>query len=100
MLPRILIREDPEIWDMVAQRSRAEGINLLINHKAKQVLEESGEKVLIVEHEGADKRIVFDQILCAVGRAPNTEGYGLEALGIPVTTAKTVETNEYLQTRC
>jgi pyruvate/2-oxoglutarate dehydrogenase complex dihydrolipoamide dehydrogenase (E3) component len=29
---------------------------------------------------------------------PNTEGYGLEELGIPVTKARTVETNEYLQT--
>jgi len=30
---------------------------------------------------------------------PNTEGYGLETLGIPTTRARTVETNEYLQTR-
>jgi pyruvate/2-oxoglutarate dehydrogenase complex dihydrolipoamide dehydrogenase (E3) component len=28
----------------------------------------------------------------------NTTGYGLEALGIPVTRARTVETNEFLQT--
>jgi pyruvate/2-oxoglutarate dehydrogenase complex dihydrolipoamide dehydrogenase (E3) component len=33
-----------------------------------------------------------------VGRIANTEGYGLEELGIPVTPARTVETNEYLQT--
>ena len=43
--------------------------------------------------------IPFDELLCAVGRAPNTEGYGLETLGIPVSAAKTVQTNEYLQTR-
>jgi pyruvate/2-oxoglutarate dehydrogenase complex dihydrolipoamide dehydrogenase (E3) component len=29
---------------------------------------------------------------------PNTTGYGLEELGIPLTKARTVETNEYLQT--
>jgi pyruvate/2-oxoglutarate dehydrogenase complex dihydrolipoamide dehydrogenase (E3) component len=38
-------------------------------------------------------------LLVAVGRVANTEGYGLEALGIPVTKARTVETNEFLQTR-
>ena len=43
-------------------------------------------------------RIVFDALLCAVGRGANTEGYGLEALGIPVTRERTVETNEFLQT--
>src|SRR5205085_1477022 len=35
---------------------------------------------------------------CALGRAPNTAGYGLEELGIPVTKSRTVETDEYLQT--
>jgi pyruvate/2-oxoglutarate dehydrogenase complex dihydrolipoamide dehydrogenase (E3) component len=53
---------------------------------------------LICEHQGADVRIEFDQLLCAVGRIANTKGYGLEELGIPVSKARTVETNEYLQT--
>jgi dihydrolipoamide dehydrogenase len=98
MLPRILIREDPEISEVVARRFRAEGIDVLVEHKAKQVVEHDGEKVLIVEHKGVDRRIPFDELLCAVGRAPNVTGYGLEELGIPATQAKTVETNEYLQT--
>jgi pyruvate/2-oxoglutarate dehydrogenase complex dihydrolipoamide dehydrogenase (E3) component len=54
--------------------------------------------VLVAEHEGADKRIACDEILCAVGRVANTQGYGLEELGIPVTRQKTVEVNEFLQT--
>jgi pyruvate/2-oxoglutarate dehydrogenase complex dihydrolipoamide dehydrogenase (E3) component len=49
-----------------------------------------------VEHAGVEKRIPFDQLLCAVGRTARLTGYGLEALGIP--TQKTVQTNEYLQT--
>ncbi len=57
-----------------------------------------GKKILVCEHGGKDIRIEFDALLCAVGRAPNTAGYGLEELGIPVTKARTVETNEYLQT--
>ena len=96
--PRILIREDPEVSEMVAQRFRAEGIDVLVNHKAKEVLVENGEKVLVVEHEGKDKRVPFDAVLCAVGRTANSEGYGLEELGMPLTKAKTVQTNEYLQT--
>ena len=98
MLPRILIREDPEISEMVAERFRAEGVNVLVNHKAKQFKAESGERILIAEHDGHDVRIAFDQLLCAVGRMPNTKGYGLEELGIPVTKTRTVETNDYLQT--
>jgi dihydrolipoamide dehydrogenase len=98
MLPRIMIREDPEISDMVMQRFRKEGVNVLVGHKAKEFRVENGDKVLIAEHDGRDVRIAFDQLLCAVGRMPNTKGYGLEELGIPVTKTRTVETNDYLQT--
>jgi pyruvate/2-oxoglutarate dehydrogenase complex dihydrolipoamide dehydrogenase (E3) component/uncharacterized membrane protein YdjX (TVP38/TMEM64 family) len=98
MLPRIMIREDAEFSEMVARRFREEGIDVLTGHKAKEVRVEGKEKVVIVEHEGAEKRIACDEILCAVGRVANTAGYGLEELGIPLTKQKTVEVNEYLQT--
>lgn len=96
MLPRILFREDPEISDLVMKRFQAEGIEVLVNHKAKQVIVENGEKFLVVENNGVEKRIAFDEILCAVGRVANLKGYGLEELGIPAT--RVVEVNEYLET--
>jgi dihydrolipoamide dehydrogenase len=98
MLPRLLIREDPEISAMVADRFGSEGIRVLTGHKAKAFRVENGEKALIAEHVGNDVSIAFDQLLVAVGRVANTEGYGLEELGIPVTKARTVETDEYLRT--
>jgi len=98
MLPRILVREDPEISDMVMAKFRAEGVAVLVNHKARQFLVENGQKVLVCEHQGRDVRIEFDQLLCAVGRVARTEGFGLETLGIPTTKARTIETNEFLQT--
>ena len=54
------------------------------------------EKCLIVEHNGQEQVIPFDQLLCAVGRVARLQGYGLEDIGVP--THRTVETNEYLQT--
>ena len=67
MLPRIMIREDPEISDLVLQKFREEGVNVLVNHKAQRFAVESGEKVLYCENEGREVRIVFDALLCAVG---------------------------------
>ena len=98
MLPRIMMREDPEISEMVLARFRAEGVDVKLEHKAKQFLVESGEKILVCEHKGKEIRIAFDAVLVAVGRVANTAGYGLEELGIPVTKQRTVETNEFLQT--
>ena len=96
MAPRILIREDPEVSELVTRRFRAEGVRVLVHHEAQQFVVENGEKVLIAEHEGQEVRIPFDAVLVAVGRVANIRGYGLEELGIPAT--RTVETNEYLQT--
>jgi len=98
MLPRLLVREDPEISDLVMRRFAAEGVDVRVGHKAKQFLAEGGEKVLVCEHAGTEVRIAFDEVLCAVGRVANTTGYGLEDLGVPTTKARTVETNEFLQT--
>lgn len=99
MLPRIMMREDPEISEMVLQKFRSEGITVLPNHKALRCAVENGEKVLYCEAGGNTVRIPFDTLLCAVGRIANTTGYGLEELGIPVTQSRTVEVNEFMQTR-
>jgi pyruvate/2-oxoglutarate dehydrogenase complex dihydrolipoamide dehydrogenase (E3) component len=96
MAPRIMIREDPEVSELVTRRFRSEGIAVLVNHKAKQFVIEDGEKILIAEHEGRDVRIPFDAVLVAVGRIANVEGYGLDTLDIAA--PRTVDTNAYLQT--
>jgi pyruvate/2-oxoglutarate dehydrogenase complex dihydrolipoamide dehydrogenase (E3) component len=84
---------------MVKERFIAEGIDVRVNHKAKAFLLENGAKVMLCEHDGKEVRIEFDQLLVAVGRAPNTSGFGLEELGIPLSRGGTLEVNEYLQTR-
>jgi pyruvate/2-oxoglutarate dehydrogenase complex dihydrolipoamide dehydrogenase (E3) component/uncharacterized membrane protein YdjX (TVP38/TMEM64 family) len=98
MLPRIMMREDPEISTTVKRKFESEGIRVLTEHKAKQFLLEGGEKVLVAEHASRDVRIPFDAVLVAVGRIANTQGYGLEELCIGTTKARTVETDDYLQT--
>ncbi len=98
MLPRILAREDPEISEMVMKRFAAEGVDVRVNHKAKEFRLDNGRKLLVCEHQGQEVRIEFDEVLCALGRIANTSGYGLQELGIPTTRARTVETNEFLQT--
>ena len=95
MLPRLLSREDPEVSELVRGQFVEEGIEVLTGHRAVRF---EGKDSLVCEGDGRQRQVQFDELLCAVGRVPNTEGYGLEQLGIPTTKARTVETNEYLQT--
>ena len=96
MLPRILVREDEEVSAAVRASLEADGVRVLVNHRATSFQLERGVRVLLCESDGKEVRIEFDQLLVAVGRAANVAGFGLERLGVPV--GKTVEVNEFLET--
>jgi pyruvate/2-oxoglutarate dehydrogenase complex dihydrolipoamide dehydrogenase (E3) component/uncharacterized membrane protein YdjX (TVP38/TMEM64 family) len=98
MLPRLLAREDPEVSGLVRQAFEEEGIDVRVEHRAKAFRVEGGRKLVLCEHQGREVEIEFDEVLCALGRVANTQGYGLEELGIPTTPARTVQTDETLQT--
>ncbi len=97
MMPRLLLTEDPEVSDLVKQRLIDEGVNVLVNHQARSVLQEGGKNYLIVEHEGEDSKIEFDTLIVAVGRKANSAGFGLEELGVELNPNRTIKVNEYLQ---
>ncbi len=97
MLPQIMIREDREIAEFMAERFTTEGIRLLTGHRAVKVTADGGQHVIHCEGNGETVEVPFDRILVAVGRAPRSAGSGFEAVNIPLTEKKTIETNDYLQ---
>ncbi len=98
MLPRILPREDDDAAKLVADALRRDGVELLLGHRADRFAVEGGDKVLYTQHQGKSVRMVFDQILIAIGRKANTDGLGLEALGITTNKNGTIVLNAFLQT--
>jgi pyruvate/2-oxoglutarate dehydrogenase complex dihydrolipoamide dehydrogenase (E3) component len=99
MLPRILPREDKDAAELVANALRRDGVDLLLGHKAIRFDVEDGVKVLYAEHEDQPVRLEFDRVLIAIGRKANTEGLGLEGLGIETNQNGTLALNGFLQTR-
>ncbi len=98
MAPRLMPREDPEISEMVKQRFTDEGIDVRIDTKAQAFHLVDGEKHLLADYDGETIDIVFDQVLVAVGRAANIDGYGVEEVGIEVSDRRTIAVNDYMQT--
>lgn len=99
MQPRLMMREDPDVSALIEQRFRDESVRVLTAHKALRV--ETGDQGhrLVCESEGSEVVVEFDQLLCAVGRKPNTENLGLENLGIETTRSGTLALDDYLATR-
>jgi dihydrolipoamide dehydrogenase len=98
MSPKILGREDKEISQMIMEQFEAEGVRVLTEHRAQEIIVEGEMKYLVCDHNGEARRIEFDEILVAVGRVANTRGFGLEELGVEISGRGTIETNELLQT--
>jgi pyruvate/2-oxoglutarate dehydrogenase complex dihydrolipoamide dehydrogenase (E3) component/uncharacterized membrane protein YdjX (TVP38/TMEM64 family) len=98
MAPRLMVREDPEISEMVQKRFAEDGVDVRVGTKAQAFRMVDGSKTLIAEHDGEEIAIPFDEVLIAVGRAANTSGYGLDDIGVTVSERRTVAVNEYMQT--
>jgi pyruvate/2-oxoglutarate dehydrogenase complex dihydrolipoamide dehydrogenase (E3) component/uncharacterized membrane protein YdjX (TVP38/TMEM64 family) len=96
MAPRLMLREDEDAAAEVHGALERDGVAVLTGHKALACGVSDGEKWIEVEAGGVTRRIGFDDLIVAVGRAARLTGYGLEALGIP--TDRVIETNEYLET--
>jgi pyruvate/2-oxoglutarate dehydrogenase complex dihydrolipoamide dehydrogenase (E3) component/uncharacterized membrane protein YdjX (TVP38/TMEM64 family) len=91
-------KEDPDAANAVEAALAADGVRILKNTEPLRCEVTDGVQHLVVRHDGAEETIAFDALLLALGRAPRTQGFGLEELGIPLTRARTVETNAWLQT--
>jgi pyruvate/2-oxoglutarate dehydrogenase complex dihydrolipoamide dehydrogenase (E3) component len=94
----ILPKEDSDASGIVLESMLKDGIKLLCCGKALKLAKTDGGKIrLVVESHGKGYDEVVDQLLVAVGRAPNVEDLGLEDAGVAFT-KEGVKVNDRLQT--
>ncbi|MFW6214936.1 MAG: mercuric reductase, partial [Alkalispirochaetaceae bacterium] len=91
---RILPREDLDVASILEARLRREGVNLRTGTGLERVSVSGGKKVLTLS---TGEELVVDNLLLAVGRAPNVTGIGLEAAGVTYDKRAGVAVNSYLQ---
>ena len=83
-LPSILTGNDPEIVQIVSRKLKKLGVEVMTGAKAKSWAEKDGRAVVTVDVGGKDATLDADKVLVAVGRRPNSEGLGLEELGVKI----------------
>ena len=99
MADQILSREDNDAAMIVQQQFVKDGVNLMLGSQEMQVYKD-GDEIRIRGNRGAENQpydITVDQMLIAVGRAPNTDGLNLEAVDVKHNQHGIV-VNDYLQT--
>ena len=99
LAPKIMPREDEDVSAYMHERLGKEGLDIKVGYTPLVFGKTSETKYLDAEFEGQTIRIEFDQVIIAVGRKANTEGFGMESLNLSLTPQGTIEVNDYLQTR-
>ncbi len=95
----LMTREDSDAVALVKAALQADSVQCLTQTEAVRCEKDADTQRLIVRNQMGEELVLsFDALLCAIGRVPRTEGFGLEELGIPVSSRHTIETNARLQT--
>ncbi|MEQ1531802.1 MAG: FAD-dependent oxidoreductase, partial [Methylococcales bacterium] len=63
MAERLLMREDPDVSELIGKQFVQDGINILTSHTAKRFSEQE----LLAEHDQQEVTITFDKVLIAIG---------------------------------
>ncbi|MDX6581061.1 MAG: dihydrolipoamide dehydrogenase [Solirubrobacterales bacterium] len=94
MLPQILPAEDKDVVRVVERVFKKQGIEVLTGNPITDV--EAGAKS--VKAKVGDASIEVEYLAIAGGRAPDTEGLGLDAAGVKVGDGGRVEIDEFQRT--
>lgn len=93
----VLIREDEQAAKIVQDSLQRDGIEILTNHDVVEFRKSGNQKTTILKCNEGTKEVSSDEILVAIGRAPNIENLGLDNVGVKYSKTA-VEVNDRLQT--
>ena len=84
VMDRILPVEDEEIATFARKSFQKQGMKILEKSTVKQLDRAKGSVTAHIETGGKVEKMTFDTVISAVGIVGNTEGLGLEALGVKI----------------
>ena len=97
MLPSILPREDQLVQEAMTEVLRQRGVQVYTSTTLAKVETCSDGLKLTLKGEGETATLETSRLLVAIGRRPNTENAGLEAINVSLQQGA-VAVNEYLET--
>lgn len=91
MMLRVVPNEDEEISKVLERALKKKGIKLYLGNTVREVTEGG-----VILEDGTSLK--GEKILVAVGRRPNTDGLGLDNIGIKTNNRGYIEVDKYLRT--
>jgi len=95
---QLLTREDPDVADEVSKILRDDGVEVLLDAKARHVEETGGAVRMKIESRGTSTILIGSHLLIATGRKPNSDTLNLRAAGVERDEHGFIRVNERLET--
>ena len=95
---RLLAGPDADLTEIMLKVVTPHFAEVLTESKVVGLAKTAAGVAVTVEHAGQRRTLEADQLLVATGRLPNTEGLGLEKLGLRVNQSGRIPVNEQGQT--
>ncbi len=82
MLEHLLPQEDEDVSRQLERSFRQQGINFMTRTAVKELRATGGKAQLALSSQAGDQELTADKALIAIGFGANSEGMGLDALGV------------------
>jgi dihydrolipoamide dehydrogenase len=97
-LDRVLAGADPDLSRPVVQRAQKAFKEIRLQARVLSMATAGKQIRVVIEYNGQQLEELYDRVLVAVGRVPNTEDLGLENTRVQFTDKGFIKVNEYMQT--
>ena len=99
-LDRMVPTEDADISKELLKHYKKLGVKIMLSTKVESVEDTgSGVKVTVSPAAGGEQQVLeADKFMSAIGFAPRTDGYGLDAIGVELTDRGAIAIDEFCRT--
>jgi len=95
---RLLPRTEPEVSEELTEFLQAEGLTILDGVTYDGARAAGDRAILTLTVDGAARDLAADHLVLTTGRAPNTEGLGLAAMGVETDARGAIRVGDDMQT--
>lgn len=96
-LPELVPSLDREVAKVLEKRLKQLDVDVYLNHRAERF--EAGDPgVVVAQGPDGEIRLEADVVLMSVGRVPNTDGLGLDQIGVATDAKGFITVNDRMQT--